>query len=159
MGGTDKNNFLNTIGKNANGTGNGDILIWKRKAEKYLIEVSSKLHIYFIMGCSKKVRSYFDEKSGLRYTIIHPGGLKDTPGGISNFILDVDDILLKREKRSISRADVAKLCTAALKDSSGQSVSLDCITEEALEGQQVKSAEAALSEFLSQKKTCNYSLE
>jgi len=39
MGGTDKNNFLNTIGKNADGSGNGDILIWKRKAEKYLTEV------------------------------------------------------------------------------------------------------------------------
>lgn len=39
MGGTDEKNFLNTIGKNKDGTGNGDILVWKRKAEKYLIEV------------------------------------------------------------------------------------------------------------------------
>ena len=97
-------------------------------------------------------------QSGLRFTIMHPGGLKDTPGGISNFILDVDDTLLKREKRSISRADVARLCIAALKDNSGQSVSLDCITEEVVEGQQLKSAEAALSEFLSLKKSCDYSL-
>ena len=39
MGGTDPSNFLNTIGKNADGSGNGDILLWKRKAEKYLVEV------------------------------------------------------------------------------------------------------------------------
>ena len=46
MGGTDRSNFLNTIG-------GGDILVWKRRAERYLID------------------------SGLNYTIIHPGGLKD----------------------------------------------------------------------------------
>lgn len=46
MGGTDRNNFLNTIG-------GGNILVWKRRAEKYLID------------------------SGLDYTILHPGGLID----------------------------------------------------------------------------------
>ena len=49
MGGTNPENMLNSIGKNADGTG-GDILLWKRKAEAYLIE------------------------SGVRYTIVHPGG-------------------------------------------------------------------------------------
>ena len=44
MGGTDPNHFLNTMG-------NGQILLWKRKAEVHLM------------------------KSGLKYTIIHPGGL------------------------------------------------------------------------------------
>ena len=39
MGGTDPTNFLNMVGKNKDGEGNGDILLWKRKAEKYLIEV------------------------------------------------------------------------------------------------------------------------
>ena len=39
MGGTDPSNFLNMVGKNKDGSGNGDILQWKRKAEKYLIEV------------------------------------------------------------------------------------------------------------------------
>jgi len=43
MGGTQKDNFLNTIG-------DGNILLWKRKAEQYLMS------------------------SGLKYTIIHPGG-------------------------------------------------------------------------------------
>jgi hypothetical protein len=40
MGGTDPSNFLNSIGKGKDGSGNGDILLWKRKAEKYLVEVS-----------------------------------------------------------------------------------------------------------------------
>ena len=39
MGGTDPSNFLNAVGKNPDGTGNGDILLWKRKAERYLVEV------------------------------------------------------------------------------------------------------------------------
>jgi len=56
MVGTDPNDFLNALGKKKNGEGDGDILIWKRKAEKYLVD------------------------SGLQYTIIHPGGLKNTPG-------------------------------------------------------------------------------
>ena len=46
MGITQKENRLNTLG-------NGNILVWKRKAEEYLIA------------------------SGLPYTIIHPGGLSD----------------------------------------------------------------------------------
>jgi len=40
MGGTDPDNFLNSIGKNSDGSGDGDILLWKRKAERYLAEVS-----------------------------------------------------------------------------------------------------------------------
>lgn len=51
MGGTDKNNFLNTIGKNKNGSGNGDILIWKRKAEKYLVEVSTLSNDLLFLFC------------------------------------------------------------------------------------------------------------
>ena len=47
MGGTDENHPLNKLG-------NGNILIWKRKAEEYLINSGA-----------------FD------YTIIHPGGLID----------------------------------------------------------------------------------
>jgi uncharacterized protein YbjT (DUF2867 family) len=43
MGGTQPDNFLNTMG-------NGNILLWKRKAEEHLIA------------------------SGIDYTIIHPGG-------------------------------------------------------------------------------------
>ena len=51
MGGTDPSNFLNTIGKNKDGSGNGDILLWKRKAEKYLVEVREMvvLRLYFTL--------------------------------------------------------------------------------------------------------------
>ena len=37
-------------------------------------------------------------KSGLDYTIIHPGGLIDTPASQQQLVLDVDDKLLKNEK-------------------------------------------------------------
>lgn len=49
MGGTDPTNALNKLG-------DGGILMWKRKAEQYLIA------------------------SGLQYTIIHPGGARSTQG-------------------------------------------------------------------------------
>ena len=47
MGGTDPNYILNKMG-------GGDILVWKRKAEEYLID-----------------------QSQIDHTIIHPGGLTD----------------------------------------------------------------------------------
>eukprot|EP00549_Striatella_unipunctata_P025265 CAMPEP_0118694818 /NCGR_PEP_ID=MMETSP0800-20121206/12781_1 /TAXON_ID=210618 ORGANISM="Striatella unipunctata, Strain CCMP2910" /NCGR_SAMPLE_ID=MMETSP0800 /ASSEMBLY_ACC=CAM_ASM_000638 /LENGTH=250 /DNA_ID=CAMNT_0006593419 /DNA_START=548 /DNA_END=1300 /DNA_ORIENTATION=- len=141
MGGTDPTNFLNSIGKNPDGTGNGDILLWKRKAERYLVE------------------------SGLYYTIIHPGGLKDTPGGVEEFILDVDDALLQRKPRSISRADVAQLAVAALSVADQNNVSFDCITTAAAAAEEEdsssttpKSAEEVLEDFLKLGKTANYKL-
>jgi len=95
----------------------------------------------------------------LDYTIIHPGGLIDTPASQQQLVLDVDDKLLKNEKRSISRADVANLCVAALESSkAGQSVSLDCIATDVEEGTEIKSATAALEEFLTKEMTCDYSL-
>lgn len=83
MGGTQPDNMLNKLG-------NGNILLWKRKAEQYLI------------------------KSNLAYTIIHPGGLLDEPGGKRKLLLGVDDVLLKRKVRSIPREDVADLCVQSL---------------------------------------------
>ena len=97
-------------------------------------------------------------KSGLAYTIIHPGGLVDKEEGVEQFLIDVDDKLIDRKKRSISRADVANLCIAALTVGKGQNVSLDCITRETTEGEKVKSAEDALLDFLKEKKTANYAL-
>jgi len=49
MGGTQPENFLNSIGKIEGDDKSGNILLWKRKAEEYLIQ------------------------SGLSYTIVHPG--------------------------------------------------------------------------------------
>jgi hypothetical protein len=133
MGGTDPKDFLNTLGKNKKGEGNGDILIWKRKAEKYLID------------------------SGLQYTIIHPGGLRDTPSGDMSIDLDVDDKLKSRTIRSISRCDVAKLCVAALSATNGKSTAFDCVNAELPKGAKRKSAENALKDFLASGKTYDYS--
>jgi len=121
MGGTDPENFLNTVGKTTTKSndkeGNGDILLWKRRAEKYLVA------------------------SGLDYTILHPGHLVDIPGGQEEFVLGVDDELYgfshpknstSKENRAggtrIGREDVAELCVAALSVGKGKQISFDCIT-------------------------------
>lgn len=81
MGGTQPENFLNAIGKQEDGSG-GDILLWKRKAERYLI------------------------KSGLDYTIIHPGGLIDESPRERELSVGTDDTLLGRTSRQVPRSDV-----------------------------------------------------
>ncbi|GAX19253.1 hypothetical protein FisN_4Lh161 [Fistulifera solaris] len=136
MGGTDPSNFLNSVGKDKDGNGNGDILLWKRKAERYLVE------------------------SGLDYCIIHPGGLTDGPAGVEDFVLDVNDILLERKKRSISRSDVANLCVAALAEGEGKKIALDCITQNVGEEgvTKVRSPEEAFKEFLAENKVYDYEL-
>lgn len=137
MGGTDPENFLNAVGKNADGSGNGDILLWKRRAEKYLVD------------------------SGLNYTIIHPGGLTDTPPGEEEYVLDVNDKLLKNKKRSISRADVASLCVAALLVGKGKNIALDCISQPRDDDdseEPIKTAEEALELFLQESKVYDYAL-
>lgn len=83
MGGTDINNPLNNIG-------NGNILVWKRKAEQYLAD------------------------SGIPYTIIRAGGLQDKEGGIRELLVGKDDELLQTKTRTIARADVAEVCIQAL---------------------------------------------
>lgn len=83
MGGTDPENFLNKLG-------GGNVLLWKRKAEQYLIA------------------------SGLDYTIIHPGGLLDAPGGQRELLVGVDDTLQKSPNKKVPRADVAEFCIQAL---------------------------------------------
>ncbi|KAF5750933.1 hypothetical protein HS088_TW03G01273 [Tripterygium wilfordii] len=83
MGGTDLNNPLNSLG-------NGNILVWKRKAEQYLAD------------------------SGIPYTIIRAGGLQDKDGGVRELIVGKDDEILKTETRTIARADVAEVCIQAL---------------------------------------------
>jgi uncharacterized protein YbjT (DUF2867 family) len=87
QGGTQPGNFLNTMG-------NGNILLWKRKAEEYLIS------------------------SGLTYTIVHPGGLTLDEGGERKLLMGVDDALIgpdvPRTRRRIPRADVAEVCVQSL---------------------------------------------
>ncbi|KAF5476084.1 hypothetical protein F2P56_007826 [Juglans regia] len=84
MGGTNLNHPLNRLG-------NGNILIWKRKAEQYLAD------------------------SGIPYTIIRAGGLQDREGGIRELLVGKDDELLQTETKTISREDVAEVCIQALK--------------------------------------------
>lgn len=123
MGGTQKDNFLNTIG-------DGQILVWKRRAEKYLID------------------------SGLGYCIIHPGGLKDDEGGMREIVLNVDDIFLedKAGPRSIPRADVAELCVQSLELTENRSI--DCVARNPGEGKPTVDF-AAL--FSSMGRNCSYS--
>ncbi|ESR42352.1 hypothetical protein CICLE_v10012166mg [Citrus x clementina] len=83
MGGTNLNHPLNSLG-------NGNILVWKRKAEQYLAD------------------------SGIPYTIIRAGGLQDKEGGIRELLVGKDDELLQTETRTIARADVAEVCIQAL---------------------------------------------
>lgn len=100
MGGTDENHMLNRIG-------NGNILIWKRKAEAYLIE------------------------SGVPYTIVRAGGLQDAEGGKSEILVDKDDRLLHEPpegvKPSIPRADVAELVVQAFEATTARNKAFDAI--------------------------------
>jgi len=100
MGGTDPENPLNNLARDENGNG-GNILLWKRKAEKYLID------------------------SGITYTIIHPGGLQDEAGGRRELVVGVDDSQAGTESRSIPRADVAELLVASLEHESYKNRSFD----------------------------------
>lgn len=104
MGGTQPENFLNTIGRKEDDEKSGNILLWKRKAEKYLIE------------------------SGLKYTIVHPGGLTNAKGGESEIIMGFNDELLKQKVRSIPREDVAEVCVQALEQEGAVNRSFDIIT-------------------------------
>ena len=101
MGGTQPENFLNSIGKVEGDDKSGNILLWKRKAEEALIA------------------------SGMTYTIVHPGGLTDKPGAQSEIVMGFDDQLLKGEVRSIPRADVAEVCVQALDQPAAENKAFD----------------------------------
>ncbi|KFK24707.1 hypothetical protein AALP_AA8G014100 [Arabis alpina] len=83
MGGTNPDHPLNKFG-------NGNILVWKRKAEQYLAD------------------------SGTPYTIIRAGGLLDKEGGARELIVGKDDELLQTDTKTVPRADVAEVCIQAL---------------------------------------------
>ncbi|KAG2492360.1 hypothetical protein HYH03_009308 [Edaphochlamys debaryana] len=125
MGGTDPSNNLNKLGDN------GNILQWKRKAEQYLIA------------------------SGLKYTIIHPGGLIDKPDGERQLVVDVDDKLINQPVRSIPRGDVAELSVQCLKLKSAVNRSIDVIARNPGDGTPTKDFDALLSGL---KANCDYSI-
>ncbi|MGB8700428.1 MAG: SDR family oxidoreductase [Thermosynechococcaceae cyanobacterium] len=101
MGGTNVQHPLNQLG-------NGNILIWKRKAEQYLMD------------------------SGIDYTIIRAGGLLDQPGGLRDLLIGIDDILLHDPPQgiptSIPRADVAEVALQALREPNARNTAFDLIS-------------------------------
>jgi uncharacterized protein YbjT (DUF2867 family) len=102
MGGTDENHPLNRLG-------NGNILIWKRKAEQYLID------------------------SGIDYTIVRAGGLIDKPGGTRELLVGKNDELLANPPNgiptSIPRADVAEVVVQALREPNARNQAFDVISK------------------------------
>ena len=81
--------MLNALGR-TDDPRSGNILQWKRKAELYLID------------------------SGRPYTIVHPGGLINEPGGERELVLGVDDSQAGTESRTVPREDVAEVMVQAL---------------------------------------------
>jgi uncharacterized protein YbjT (DUF2867 family) len=102
MGGTNEQHPLNKMG-------NGNILIWKRKAEQYLID------------------------SDIDYTIIRAGGLLDAPGGQRELLVGKDDELLQNPPdgipTSIPRADVAEVVVQALLEPAAHNKAFDVISK------------------------------
>jgi hypothetical protein len=98
-------NMLNQIG----GAGT-NILVWKRKAEQYLVD------------------------SGLDFTIIRAGGLlgEDKPGGKRMLVVGADDADLGA--RSVPRADVAEVAVQALTCADASRRSLDLVSREEGDG-------------------------
>lgn len=136
MGGTqdgEEGRTMNMLNK----LGNGNILLWKRRAEQYLIA------------------------SGIPYTIVHPGGLLDDQGGQRQVILGVDDQLLARKVRSIPRADVAELCVLSLVTPEAVNRSFDAVAPPLEEGQAPPAAlDWDLASLLKRLhgKNCDYSI-
>ena len=102
MGGTVPNHPLNQIG-------NGKILIWKRKAEQYLIN------------------------SGIDYTIIRAGGLVDFEGGVRQLLIGKNDNLRNYPSdgspNTIPRADVASVVVRALTEPNARNKAFDIISK------------------------------
>ena len=102
MGGTNEQHPLNRMA-------NGNILIWKRNAEAYLID------------------------SVTDYTIIRAGGLQDQPGGQRELLVGKDDTMLIHPPNgiptSIPRADVAEIVVQALLEPAARNKAFDVISK------------------------------
>lgn len=131
MGGTDPSNNLNSFGRSDDDPTKGNILLWKRKAEKYLVD------------------------SGLTYTVVHPGGLIDESGGKREIVVGVDDKQMETDNRTIPRADVAELLVASLEHDSYTNRSFDARTKPEGEGAVTVDYDKLLSDL---KADCDYTL-
>ncbi|KAJ0089307.1 hypothetical protein Patl1_31850 [Pistacia atlantica] len=116
MGATNPNHPLNSLG-------NGNILVWKRKASSTLAD------------------------SGIPYTIIRAGGLQDKEGGIRELIVGKDDELLQTETRTIARADVAEVCIQALQFEEAKFKAFDLASKPEGTGTPTKDFKALLSQI------------
>ena len=63
--------------------------------------------------------------SGMKYTIVRPGGLKDGPAGEKTLVVQQGDT----SAGSVARADVAAVCVAALADPAAKNVTLELFSE------------------------------
>lgn len=129
MGGTQPDHLLNDIGKIKNNEKSGNILKWKRKSEKYLIE------------------------SGIPYTIIHAGGLIDEGVKEGQVLLGADDEFFYGNHRYISRNDVAETCIHSLVQKKAKNRSIDVVMEYNLDRKKV---EMDWEKFFSNPKNCKY---
>mgnify|MGYP001975704977 FL=1 len=137
MGGTDPEHMLNTLGKTTAEDGTkigGDILLWKRKAERYLIA------------------------SGLNYTIIHAGGLVNEPGGMRELVVGCDDEAGGTDSRTVPREDVAEVCVQALRHEPYVRRSFDLRAKPVGEGMPTMDFEALVLQGLGDR-TCRYDFE
>lgn len=61
--------------------------------------------------------------SGLPYTVVRPGGLKDEAAGQRTLVAAQGD----RSSGSVARADVAAVCVAALSDPAARGVTMELV--------------------------------
>jgi uncharacterized protein YbjT (DUF2867 family) len=135
MGGTNPQHPLNNLGKETlpdGTTTGGDILKWKRKAEVYLKE------------------------SGLPFTIIHPGGLLNEPGGQRELCLGVDDKNTLTDNNSVPRQDVAEVMVQALIHQGYRNRAFDLLSKK--EGDGVVTTDFAALLAALDGRNCDYSL-
>jgi hypothetical protein len=99
MGGYRNGTKINEIGRTPNDPNSGNILRWKRAAERYLMK-----------------RAFF--------TIIHAGALTEQPGGKREVVWDNDDALLRTPYKKIPKEDCAEVLIQALqvKEAIGRSI-------------------------------------
>lgn len=138
MGGTNPDHPLNNLGRKTNedGTTSGGMIVqWKRKAEVYLMDQSPKL----------------------KYTIVHPGGLTNDPGGERELVLGVDDQMDGTDSRTVPREDVAQVMLEALRfPDKYAGRSFDLRVKPVGEGQATTDFEALVEKLNG--KNCDYSL-
>lgn len=76
--------------------------------------------------------------AGVAFTIIHPGGLLDEPGGKRELLVGKNDAFLDTPTRTVPRADVAEVVVQALVQDEALNKSFDLVSRPEGEGQVTK---------------------